>query len=154
MMILFPTIFKMKTLKQLFFKFFAAVIVLVLVCFAIMAVIKKPDSIFIDNRTGSWLLFLLLFVVSYLQGQVSKKNLKTLRADSNPETLFYRYTQFYKKRLFLNLIPVFLCAVLFLVTFANTFFYLLLLQIVFAFIFYPRKKQIKMDLPDQEIVFN
>jgi len=103
--------------------------------------------------SNSWSLFIFLFIVAFLQGQVSKRDLTQLREFNGAEGLFNKYTQFYKKRLLLNFIPVFFCAILFVLTFRNIFFYLLLIQIVFSVIFYPRKGQILRDLPGREIVF-
>jgi len=143
----------MQELKRLFFYFVGALILLIVISITIVGLIDKPDFIFIKGFSNSWLLFVFLFIVAFLQGQVSKGELVKLREFNAAEGLFEKYTQFYKRRLLLNLIPVFLCAVLFVVTFRNIFFYLLLIQILFAFVFFPRREQVLRDLPGRDIVF-
>ncbi len=153
-MILFSTVFKMKELKRIFYNFFGALVVLVLVCFTMVGLIEQPDPGIIMGFNSSWILYFLLFAVSFLQGQISKVHLKKVRKYSDPEGLFNQYTLFYKKRLVMNFVAVLITAALYVLTFFNAFFYVLIVQLVFAFAFYPRKQQIQKDLPGREIIFS
>jgi hypothetical protein len=143
----------MKELKRPFFNFFGALLVLIVISSTIVVLIDKPNFTFMKGLSNSWSLFIFLFIIAFLQGQVIKRDLNQLREFKSAEGLFNKYTQFYKKRLLLNFIPVFFCAILFVLTFRNIFFYLLLTQIAFSFVFFPRKEQILRDLPGREIVF-
>ena len=153
-MTLFPTIFKMQKLKRLFYYFLIAIILSAAVSIIIVGIIDRSDLSFMKGISNSWLLFIFLLIIAYVQGQSSKKGLSDLQKFTDAEGLFDKYIQYYKKRLFLNCIPVITTAALFVLTFKNVFFYLLFIQILFSFAFFPRQGQILKELPDRDIIFD
>ncbi|MEO5592723.1 MAG: hypothetical protein ABIQ94_09210 [Chitinophagaceae bacterium] len=93
------------------------------------------------------------FRVAYLVDINSRRQLQKINEIDDFETLVEEYIKFYKTRLIWNAISVLSSGILFVLTFKNIYFYILLFQVVFAFVFFPRKVQVTKDLQGRELMF-
>ncbi|MEO6547393.1 MAG: hypothetical protein ABIN94_05315 [Ferruginibacter sp.] len=152
-MALFHTVFDMQKLKRLFYYFLVIIILLSAVSVAMVELFNRSDLAFMKGVSNSWILFVFLFAIAYTQGQISKKGLADLRRFNDSEGLFDKYLRYYKG-FFLNCLPIVTTCALFVLTYKNLFFYLLLIEVLFSFAFFPRQAQILKELPDRDITFD
>ncbi|MBX2920698.1 MAG: hypothetical protein KF746_00800 [Chitinophagaceae bacterium] len=143
----------MQKLKRIFYYFLGLIMLITAISMIIVGIVAISDLPFLKGVTNSSILMIVLVIVSFVQGQISKKDLAKLQHHADAESLFGKYVQYYKRKLLLNSIPVITSAALFVLTNKNIFFYILIIQIPVALVFFPRQAQILKELPGRDIIF-
>ncbi len=144
-------VFNLKRLKQSFYYFLVINFILTVISIVLVALFGEATKYNYLDKINYWVLFLILFVPSYLFGLKSKAELKKISESTDFEQQFSKYESFYKKRLIGNGISFAVTGLLFVLTLKNTFFYILLFQLLLSLVFYPRKSLISKELNNSEI---
>jgi hypothetical protein len=146
-------IFYLKTLKKYFYYFFAGNIIVVSLSFLLVGLFDNRINPSLINSANTWVAIGMLFVITSFFGQRSKRELKALLEIKDYTEQFSLYENYFKKKLIWNGISIILSGTFWVLTEKNTFFYVLILQLILSVVFYPNRKLIAKELKNTDIVF-
>lgn len=145
-------VFDTKGVKRSFYYFFAfnAILTATVVIGTVVFDISFQSYL---QRINTWVVFLLLFAGTFYFSQKGKKELNAILETTDIPKKFARYESYYKQKLIWNSFSLVTASILLLLSSKKYFLYLLLLQLVLSWIFYPGKKLLTKELQVEGIVF-
>ena len=146
-------VFDLRNLKRSFYYFFVCNLIFTIVGIFFRGGLGLLTNYSLLTRNTTWIIFILLLIPSYIYSNWSKKELKKTIAISDFGEQFEKYEQFFKKRLFWNTLSLGSTVAFVLLTNKNSFFYILIIQLILSLLFYPGKRVISRELSNSDIVF-
>jgi len=146
-------VFNTKGLRKAFYIFLGFNIVITVGSIVLKSTLDRVINHSLLGGINLWILLLVLLAGSFLFSFLSKRELTSILAIDNHEQQFTEYENYYKKKLIWNAVSVVLSAAFYLFTSKNYFLYLLLLQVVLSFSFYPSKTLLSRELKKDNIEF-
>ena len=146
-------VFNLKVLKQYFYYFVAALLLITATSFLLTGLIQHTQWYGALQKINTWMLFLVLIAASFWYTSRSKAELKKINETGDMEAKFRKYESFYKKRLIYNAVSVGFSGLLFIITQKNVFFYIIIFQLLLSFLMYPRRQTIARELQNDNIIF-
>lgn len=146
-------VFNLQPLNRSFYYFLITNLIIAFVSIFIIPSLIDIDKIRLLDKVNTWILFIVLFGISFLSGYRNKTALKKILETQNPDDQFRMYESFFKGRLIWNSFSFGLSGLLFILTMKNVFFYILIIQLLLSIVFYPRKAVISKELNNNEIIY-
>lgn len=146
-------IFDRRNLKRAYYYFIAVSVLITLGCIAVVGMTDRFFDRRLLDRTTSWILIGVIFLVTLIYSSQRRKELQMILQIDIYEEQFRMYERYYIKKFVWAAFSLLLNGIFFIITNANLFFYMLLIQLGFSLLMFPAKRILSSELRNKDIEY-